>query len=355
MDPIVSGTPGFTLIAGPCSAESHEQVLATAAGMAGLPLRYFRAGVWKPRTRPGAFEGAGAEALSWLAEVKETYGFPIVVEVADAGHVEAALRAGVDAVWIGARTTVNPFSVQQLADALRGAPVQVLVKNPVIPDADLWLGGIERMERAGFSDVWAIHRGFPVYGAASPYRNPPSWAVPIELRRRRPDLKIICDPSHISGKKSGIEPISQKALDLGFDGLMIETHVQPEKALSDAAQQVTPEALRALLSRLVVRRTPCAGNEQLLTLRGQMDAIDAEMVHLLGRRADLSRQIGEIKKEQGMTAFQPERWREIIQSRSEWALFHGLEPAEVLDLFQLIHLSSIQKQLRIMGPGHEEL
>ena len=349
MDPIDSAAPDFTLIAGPCSAETRAQVLATAAGMAGLPLRFFRAGAWKPRTRPGAFEGAGPEALFWLAEVREQYGFPVAVEVADAGHVEAALKAGVDAVWIGARTTVNPFSVQQLADALRGAPVQVLVKNPVIPDADLWLGGIERMERAGFADVWAIHRGFPGYGAASPFRNPPSWAVPIELRRRRPDLKIICDPSHISGNRPGIEPVSQKALDLGFDGLMIETHAEPEKALSDASQQVTPEGLRQILSKLVVRRTPCEGNEQLSVLRSQMDAIDAEMVHLLGRRFDLSQQIGEIKKASGMTAFQPERWREILRTRSEWALLHGLEPSEVADLFQLIHLSSVQKQLRILG------
>lgn len=344
-----SAASPFSLIAGPCSAESREQVLQTAAGLAGLPLRYFRAGVWKPRTRPGFFEGAGAEALSWLGEVREKYGFAIAVEVADAQHVEAALKAGVEAVWIGARTTVNPFSVQQLADALRGAPVQVLVKNPVIPDADLWLGGIERLERAGFADVWAIHRGFPGYGAASPYRNPPSWAVPIELRRRRPDLKIICDPSHISGKRSGIEPVSQKALDLGLDGLMIETHFAPENALSDAAQQVTPETLREILSRLVVRRTPCKGNEQLAALRSQMDAIDAEIIHLLGRRADLSSQIGELKKDHGMTAFQPERWREIVRTRGEWAASHGLKPADVVGLFQMIHLSSIKKQLRILG------
>lgn len=348
MFPDVAVTEKSILIAGPCSAESREQVLATAAGLAGLPLRYFRAGVWKPRTRPGAFEGAGAEALSWLREVKEQYGFAAAVEVADAGHVEAALKAGIEAVWIGARTTVNPFAVQQLADALRGAPVQVLVKNPVIPDADLWLGGVERMERAGFADVWAIHRGFPVYGAASPYRNPPSWAVPIELRRRRPDLKIICDPSHISGKREGIAPVSQKALDLGFDGLMIETHIHPEKALSDAAQQVTPDALRELLKGLVVRQSRST-DARLELLRGQMDAIDAEIIHLLGRRADLTQQIGALKKELGLTAYQPERWREILETRSAWATKHGLEPAEVADLFRLIHLSSVKKQLRMLG------
>lgn len=344
-----SAASDFTLIAGPCSAESREQVLKTAAGLAGLPLRYYRAGVWKPRTRPGSFEGAGETALSWLSEVRQEYGFAIAVEVADAQHVEAALKAGVEAVWIGARTTVNPFAVQQLADALQGAPVQVLVKNPVIPDIDLWLGGMERMERAGFSDVWAVHRGFPGYGAASPYRNPPSWAIPIELRRRRPDLKIICDPSHISGNRDGIEPVSQKALDLSFDGLMIETHAHPEKALSDAAQQVTPEALRGILDHLVVRRNRGEDDERLASLRNQMDAIDAEMVHLLGRRTDLTRQIGAIKKELGMAAYQPERWCEIVRTRMDWASLHGLEPVEVLALFQLIHLSSVQKQLAILG------
>ncbi len=344
-----SSAADFTLIAGPCSAESREQVLATAAGLSGLPLRYFRAGVWKPRTRPGSFEGAGETALSWLGEVREKYGFAIAVEVADAQHVAAALKAGVEAVWVGARTTVNPFAVQQLADALRGVQVQVLVKNPVIPDVDLWLGGIERMERAGFSEVWAVHRGFPGYGAASPYRNPPSWAIPIELRRRRSDLKIICDPSHISGKRSGIEPVSQKALDLGFDGLMIETHATPEQALSDAAQQVTPETLRGILDRLVMRRNRGDRDERLAALRNQMDVLDAEMIHLLGRRNDLTMQIGAIKKELGMTAYQPERWGEIVTTRMDWAAKYGLEPVEVLALFQLIHLNSVQKQLAILG------
>ncbi len=336
------------LIAGPCSAETREQVLQTAAGLASLPVRYFRAGVWKPRTRPGAFEGAGAAALDWLAEVKATYQLPVAVEVADASHVEAALWRGVDAVWIGARTTVNPFAVQQLADALKGAPVQVMVKNPVIPDVDLWLGGIERLERAGCTGVWAIHRGFPNYGGSSPYRNPPSWAVPIELRRRRPDVTIICDPSHISGARSGIEPVSQKALNLGFEGLMIETHPDPDAALSDAAQQVTPARLEEIWKQLVVRQRSCK-DENLETIRGQLDAVDAEIIHLLGRRADLSRQIGELKKNLGLTAYQPERWQEILKTRSEWAQKHQLEPNEITALFQLIHLSSVKKQLRILG------
>ncbi len=346
MPPLLTTPP--LLIAGPCSAESREQVLATAAGLAGLPITYFRAGIWKPRTRPGAFEGAGVPALQWLQEAREQFGFKMVVEVAEEAHVEAALRAGIDAVWIGARTTVNPFSVQRLADALRGAAVQVLVKNPVIPDVDLWLGGIERFERAGFSKVIAIHRGFPAYGGTSAHRNPPTWAVPIELRRRRPDLQIICDPSHIAGKRAGVARVAQKALDLGLDGLMVEVHQNPEVALSDAAQQLTPEAYRGLLESLQLRHDHCS-DTSLEALRQQMDAVDSEIIDLLARRSDLSRMIGVIKKENGLTAYQPARWREILDSRTAWAQARGLDAGEMASLFQLIHLASVKAQLRILS------
>ena len=343
MTPLLTAPP--LLIAGPCGAESRVQVLRTAAGLAHLPLTYFRTGVWKPRTRPGAFEGAGIPALEWLQEVRAQFGFKIVVEVAEEAHVKAVLNAGIDAVWIGARTTVNPFSVQRLAEALQGAPLQILLKNPVIPDADLWLGGIERFERLGFQNVMAIHRGFPAYGGTSAHRNPPTWAVPIELRRRRPDLKIICDPSHIAGKRAGVARVAQKALDLGLDGLMIEVHENPDAALSDAAQQLTPAAYRELLESLQMRRDHCS-DTSLEALRQQMDAVDSEIIDLLARRSDLSRIIGALKKEQGLTAYQPARWREILESRSGWATDRGLDAGEVAQLFQLIHLASVKAQLR---------
>ncbi len=344
MTPLLTAPP--LLIAGPCSAESREQVLATAAGLASLPLAYFRAGVWKPRTRPGAFEGAGVPALEWLQEARATFGLKIAVEVAEEAHVEAVLSAGIDAVWIGARTTVNPFSVQRLAEALQGATVQVLVKNPVIPDVDLWLGGIERFERIGFENVMAIHRGFPAYGGNSAHRNPPTWAVPIELRRRRPDLKIICDPSHIAGKRAGVARVAQKALDLSMDGLMIEVHENPEVALSDAAQQLTPPAYRQLLETLQLRREH-SSDASLEALRQQMDSVDSEIIDLLARRLDLSQMIGAIKKEQGLTAYQPARWREILETRSTWATDRGLNAGEIAQLFQLIHLASVKAQLRM--------
>jgi chorismate mutase len=335
------------IIAGPCSAESREQVLETAKGLQGLNISLFRAGVWKPRTRPGAFEGAGPVALQWLREAKEIYGLPFTVEVAETTHVEQALTGGADALWIGARTTVNPFSVQRLADALKGTNVPVLVKNPVIPDVDLWLGGIERFERAGVTEVAAIHRGFPAYGSASSYRNPPAWAIPIELRRRRPELTVICDPSHISGKRAGVPAVSQKAMDMGFDGLMIETHFQPDIALSDAAQQLTPDSLKELLAGLIIRHDKGSGAD-LERLRAAMDAVDAEIIDLLARRIELSDKLGLAKKEAGMTAYQPDRWREILATRSAWAKARSLNPTDVAALFQIIHVASVKRQLRIL-------
>ncbi len=338
------------LIAGPCSAETRERVLATAEALKDAGIHLFRAGVWKPRTRPGAFEGIGAAALPWLDEARRLYGLRWTVEVAEPPHLEAALEWGAAAVWIGARTSVNPFAVQRLADALRGVDVPVLVKNPVNPDGDLWLGAIERVERAGVREVAAVHRGFSQYKASSPYRNAPLWALPIELRRQRPDLPILTDPSHIAGKRDLVAGVAQKAMDMGFDGLMIETHPTPDAAWSDAAQQLTPAALKALLAALVIRREAPAGPAQNLErLRALMDGIDAEVVDLLSRRAELSDQIGAEKRTLGMTAYQPDRWRDIVETRGARARALRLEEDYIIALWQKIHHHSVKRQLAILG------
>lgn len=348
-------TPKPFLIAGPCSAESRGQLMDTAAGLSGLPVCLFRAGVWKPRSRPGFFEGKGSEALPWLIAVRETYGLPVATEVAEPAHVEAALRAGIDVLWLGARTTVNPFDVQRLAEALRGTNIPVLVKNPVSPDVDLWLGAIERLEQAGITDVAAVHRGFSSYKASTAHRNPPNWPVPIELRRRRPELPIICDPSHIAGFREGVASVSQKAMDMGFEGLMIETHACPDAALSDAQQQLTPQALKNILAQLVIRQTkPETHSAELEYLRQIMDSLDAEIIDLIARRTELSRQMGGVKKALAMTAFQPERWQEIVRSRGGHALAKNLDPDFIISVFQKIHDESIRLQLSILeatGPA----
>ena len=340
------------LIAGPCSAESREQVLATAGALAGLPVRLFRAGVWKPRSRPGHFEGNGTDALQWLREVKATYGLPVATEVAEPAHVAAALKHGIDVLWLGARTTVNPFDVQRLADALKGVPVPVLVKNPVSPDVDLWQGALERLEKAGVAEVGAVHRGFSSYKSGGSLRNPPNWPVPIELRRRRPDLPIICDPSHIAGIREEVASITQKAMDMGFEGLMIETHPNPAAALSDAQQQLTPAALKDLLEGLVIRQTrPETHSAELEYLRQIMDSLDAEIIDLIARRTELSTQMGSVKKALEMTAYQPDRWREIVATRGEHARLKNLDPEFIVSLFQRIHDESIRLQLSILEGG----
>lgn len=338
------------LIAGPCSAESREQVLATAQALQQLPVRLFRAGVWKPRTRPGHFEGRGEIALPWLQEVKQATGLPVAIEVAEPLHIEAALKHGIDVLWIGARTTVNPFQVQRLADALKGVKIPVMIKNPVNPDAELWLGAIERFERADVAEVVAIHRGFSSYKAASVYRNSPNWPVPIELRRRRPELIIINDPSHISGRADKVAEVAQKAMDMDFDGLMIETHPDPQAALSDAAQQITPEELGALIRNLVIRQEHPAhnSNDELDHLRQQMDSIDAEVIDLLARRMELTERVGIVKKELGMTAYQPERWRDIVATRGGRAELVGIDKEFIIALYEKIHHHSVKRQLEIM-------
>ena len=336
------------LIAGPCSAESREQVLDTARALLGLPVSLFRAGAWKPRTRPGNFEGFGATAFSWLREMRTETGFPFAVEVAEAAHIEIALKNQTDVLWIGARTTVNPFQVQSIADALQGVNIPVMVKNPVNPDTDLWLGAIERLEKAGISSVAAIHRGFSGYNAANGYRNQPNWLIPVELRRRRPDLPLICDPSHIAGRRDRVAEVAQKALDMRFDGLMIETHISPDTALSDAAQQLTPAELKELWLSLMPRSEftgDSTTNLRLEQLRHQIDSLDTEIVDMIARRMELSEQIGTIKKENNLTVYQPNRWREIVATCTNRADKHSLNAELVLGIYEKIHQESIRIQL----------
>lgn len=339
------------IIAGPCGAESREQVMEVAAALKDMGVRLFRAGVWKPRTRPGKFEGRGEEALGWLKEMKQQYGLPVTVEVAESEHVELALKYGIDAIWIGARTTVNPFQVQHIADALKGVDIPVMVKNPVNPDVELWQGAIERFQVAGIKDVAAIHRGFSVYQAASAYRNQPNWPIPIELKRRNPDLPIFCDPSHITGNSALVAEIAQKAMDMGFEGLMIETHPNPAMALSDAAQQITPQALKSLLQNLVVREQHTSDANKsvdLEHLRQLMDSLDAEIIDLIARRMELSERIGEVKKDCNMTAYQPERWREIVETRGDRAERLNMQKEFIIALYQKIHDESIRRQLDVL-------
>lgn len=339
------------IIAGPCGAESRAQVMEVAGALKGMGVRLFRAGVWKPRTRPGNFEGNGEEALGWLKEMKQQYGLPVTVEVAEPEHVELALKYGMDVLWVGARTTVNPFQVQHIADALKGVDIPVMVKNPVNPDVELWQGALERLRLAGIKDLAAIHRGFSAYQAASAYRNQPNWPIPIELKRRNPDLPIFCDPSHITGNSALVAEVSQKAMDMGFEGLMIETHSHPERALSDAAQQITPVALQSLLQGLIIREqhTNDAGKSgDLESLRQLMDSLDAEIIDLIARRMELSERIGEVKKECNMTAYQPERWREIVKTRGDRAEKLHMQKEFIVAVYQKIHDESIRKQLDVL-------
>lgn len=323
----------------------------TAEALSRLPVKLFRAGVWKPRTKPGSFEGNGAQALEWLKEVKSIYNLPVAIEVAEPHHIEAALWAGVDVLWLGARTVVNPFHVQQLADALKGVKIPIMIKNPVNPDVDLWEGAIERMERAGVAEVAAIHRGFSTYQSGSAFRNQPNWPIPIELKRRRPDLFLICDPSHITGKRALVQEVAQRALDMCFDGLMIETHPAPEQAWTDAAQQVTPQMLETILAHLKIRHQSTSNfnkGAELEHLRQQMDSIDAEIVDLVARRMELSEQMGLLKKEQNMTVYNPGRWREIVDLRTRQAEKLKLSPQFILAIYEKIHHESIQTQLRVL-------
>lgn len=337
------------IIAGPCSAETREQVLETARDLAANGIKVFRAGIWKPRTKPGGFEGIGTEGLEWLKEVKAETGMYTATEVATRQHVEAALAAGVDLLWIGARTSANPFAMQEIADALSEAKtdVPVLVKNPVNPDLELWIGAMERLYNAGIRRLGAIHRGFSAYGKHL-YRNMPQWHIPIELRRRMPDLTIICDPSHIGGKRELVAPLSQQALDMGFDGLIIESHCDPDCAWSDKAQQVTPEVLNFILNTLVVRSEK-QSTESLTLLRQQIDQIDNEILESLNKRMRVSREIGQYKKEHRMPVVQTGRYDDIMKSRVKLATEMGMSAEFMRTVLSAIHEESVRQQIEILN------
>ncbi|MBQ5958443.1 MAG: bifunctional 3-deoxy-7-phosphoheptulonate synthase/chorismate mutase type II [Bacteroidales bacterium] len=336
------------IIAGPCSVESEEQILVTARALAKIPaVNMLRGGIWKPRTRPDAFEGRGEEGLVWLQRAKKETGLPIATEVATPEHLELAMRYGVDALWIGARTVVNPFSVQQLADALRGAKVTVLVKNPVAPDLNLWIGALERFQKAGLSDLIAVHRGFSYY-KESPYRNFPMWEIPIALSQRL-NVPVITDISHICGNRELLQPTAQKALDLASDGLMIECHCCPEAALTDAQQQITPAALESLLDSLAFRSKNTGNVERdLASLRSEIDDIDSELLQLLARRMEVSAQIGEYKMRNNVTVVQMDRWKRILADHIATGEELGLDQEVVKAVFEAIHQASIRRQSEVM-------
>ncbi|MGB3780152.1 MAG: bifunctional 3-deoxy-7-phosphoheptulonate synthase/chorismate mutase type II [Tunicatimonas sp.] len=338
------------VIAGPCSAETEEQLYETVKAIQAQGINLMRAGVWKPRTRPNTFEGMGQEALGWIQRIKKELNVQFAVEVANAMHVQEALHYGVDVLWIGARSTVSPFIVQEIADALKGCDVPVLVKNPINPDLALWMGALERLNQAGVTKLGAIHRGFSTYQQTR-YRNIPTWQLPIELKRQLPELPIICDPSHIAGKREMIAEISQVAMDLNFDGLIIETHRDPENAWSDARQQVTPAVLGELLKNLKVRKASSEDIDyvsHLEDLRTQIDHADHELVELLSQRMDLVGQIGAWKKKNNVAAFQLDRWNDVFATRKEWGKDARLREKFVVDLFNLLHVESIKKQTEVM-------
>lgn len=337
------------IISGPCSAETADQVLTTARQLKAIGVNVYRAGVWKPRTRPNSFEGVGSEALEWLKLVKKETGMLTAVEVANVKHVYEALKAGIDILWIGARTTVNPFAVQEIADALKGVDIPVLVKNPINPDIELWIGAMERINAAGITKIGAIHRGFSSYEHAK-YRNPPKWQIPIELKRRVPGLPIICDPSHIGGARELIAPISQKALDLDMDGLMIESHPEPDEAWSDAKQQITPSSLETILENLVQRAVHPENIplNQLDDLRQSIDEYDKELIQILGERMKCAMEIGAYKKNNEMTILQTNRWDEVLRSRMNLGEDLGLSNELILPIFKAIHQESINKQEQIL-------
>ena len=335
------------VIAGPCSAETEEQVMDTAKQLAANGIKIMRAGIWKPRTKPGGFEGVGSEGLTWLKKVKKETGMYVSTEVATQKHVYEALKYGVDMLWIGARTTANPFAVQEIAEALEGVDIPVLVKNPVNPDLELWIGALERLSKVGLTKLGAIHRGFSSFDKTI-YRNIPQWHIPIELKRRYPDLPIICDPSHIGGKRDLIQPLSQQAMDLNFEGLIIETHCNPECAWSDAAQQVTPDRLKEILNNLVIRD----GNqstEDLSDLRKQIDEFDDQLLSLLAKRMRVSKEIGTFKKEHDMTIVQTDRYDEILSKRIAQATEMKMNPEFMRVVLEAIHEESVRVQLDIMN------
>lgn len=335
------------VIAGPCSAETEEQVMETAKALANKGIKIFRAGVWKPRTKPGGFEGMGEEALPWLQRVKQETGMLIGTEVATPKHVEAALNAGLDMLWVGARTSANPFAVQELADSLKGVDIPVFVKNPVNPDIELWIGALERINGAGITRLAAIHRGFSSIDQKL-YRNAPMWHIPIELHRRCPNLSIICDPSHIGGRRDLIAPLSQQAMDMGFEGLIVESHCNPDCAWSDANQQVMPDVLNFILDRLVVRNTK-ESTESLNILRQQIDELDNRLMELLTKRMRISREIAAYKKEHSMAVVQTARYSEILDKRAAQGVLCGMDADFIKSIYEHIHEESVRQQMEFMN------
>lgn len=335
------------VIAGPCSAESEVQVMETARQLAAKGCHNFRAGVWKPRTKPGGFEGKGEEALPWLQRVKKETGMLVSTEVAKPEHVELCLKYGIDILWVGARTAANPFAMQDLADALKGVDVPVFVKNPVNPDLELWIGAMERINQAGIKRMAAIHRGFSSFDKKI-YRNLPMWQIPMELHRRIPTLPIICDPSHIGGRRELIAPLCQQAMDLGFDGLLVESHCSPDEAWSDAKQQVTPEVLDYILSLLIVRDEHVT-TEGITLLRKQVDELDNELMNLLSKRMRVCREIGQYKKEHNMTVFQANRYSEILDKRGAQGALLGMSPEFIAQVFEHVHEESVRQQVEIIN------
>lgn len=349
-EPILSNNKTTELpliIAGPCSAESESQVLQIAGELNANGINIFRAGIWKPRTKPGGFEGVGSIGLDWLRKVKQQYGMYVSTEVANKNHVIEAVSSGVDILWIGARTCANPFAMQEIADTLEmlSIDIPILIKNPVNPDLELWIGGIQRIYNAGIRRIGAIHRGFSVYGKHI-YRNQPQWHLPIELHRRFPDLSIIHDPSHVGGKREFVSTLSQQALDLGFDGLMVETHDNPDCALSDKDQQITPQALFEILSKLVYRKKDQT-NEILNQLRQQIDEYDYELIELLAKRMSVCREIGEYKKEKAISIVQNKRYDEIMSSRVLRANQLGLSSEFIVKVLESVHTESIRQQIDV--------
>ncbi|WP_316934525.1 chorismate mutase [Rufibacter tibetensis] len=328
--------------------------METARQLKELQVDIFRAGVWKLRSKPGTFEGVGPEGMKWLQEVRQTHGLPVATEVAESHHVETALKHNIDVLWIGARTTGNPFAVQELAEALRGTNVPVMVKNPVNPDLSLWAGAIERLWAVGLQDVAAIHRGFSSFEPTQ-YRNVPLWQIPIQLKGMYPFLPVVVDPSHIGGNPDHILPISQKGLDVDFEGVMIETHLNPLTALSDAGQQITPQTFNEIIARLQVRSMPDAAFiSRTEELRQKIDRADQEIIEALARRMQLVEKIGQDKKENNIALFQPDRWKSIFESRKTWALELHVNPEFAAELYELIHLESIRIQSEIVGESKEK-
>lgn len=340
------------IISGPCSAETEEQVLSTAQRLAKLgKVDILRAGIWKPRTKPGMFEGVGVKGLPWLQQAKKITGLPTTVEVATAKQVEDALAFGVDLLWVGARTTVNPFSVQEVADALRGVNIPVLIKNPINPDLELWQGAVERIARSGISQIGLIHRGFSSYGNTE-FRNVPMWHLAIEMKRRLPELLFINDPSHICGRRDILQGTAQKAIDLEFDGLMIESHIDPDNAWSDAKQQITPEVLGEILEKIIWRKENVSSptfHAALDKLREQINHIDDELMQLIGQRMNIAEKIGEYKKNNNVTILQTYRWNEILEKATKNGSLLGLSDEFVLKYMDAIHMESINRQNKIMN------